>query len=221
MKVPMIHLSHHHLSSSDVTREEILKSTLELIKDFKTAISIGHSKVIVDRKMIQHGHNMEAFRRLVQSNDHLQDTKLAQKLLDYLLDKIAEAMLKLNALPHYNRSSKISEMERELSSENLALEKMLNKTEEIMRKEKLQRGVARFNSQTLLYLLGVGKEATSSEIRSAYRRKARKYHPDKHPGKEDKYTRKMQKVTEAYSMLSDKKRRANYDWELKSKGKYH
>ncbi|KAI1695477.1 dnaJ domain-containing protein [Ditylenchus destructor] len=47
------------------------------------------------------------------------------------------------------------------------------------------------------HLLGVGKEASSSEIRSAYRRKARKYHPDKHPGKEDKYTRKMQKVTEA------------------------
>jgi len=56
-------------------------------------------------------------------------------------------------------------------------------------------------------LLGVQKGASESEIKSAFRKLAQKYHPDKKGGDEAKF----KEVSEAYSVLSDKKRRAEYD----------
>lgn len=58
-------------------------------------------------------------------------------------------------------------------------------------------------------LLGVGRGASEDQIRSAYRRLARKYHPDvnKSPGA----TERFKEATEAYEVLSDPKRRSLYD----------
>lgn len=58
-------------------------------------------------------------------------------------------------------------------------------------------------------ILGVSKNASDDEIKSAYRNLAKKYHPDinKDPGAQDKF----KEISEAYSVLSDKTKRANYD----------
>lgn len=58
-------------------------------------------------------------------------------------------------------------------------------------------------------VLGVGRTATPDEIKSAYRKLARQYHPDvnKDPGAEDKF----KEVGEAYAVLSDENRRAHFD----------
>jgi len=56
-------------------------------------------------------------------------------------------------------------------------------------------------------ILGVAKTATEEEIKSAFRKLAHKYHPDKKGGDEKKF----KEVSEAYSVLSDKKKRAEYD----------
>jgi len=58
-------------------------------------------------------------------------------------------------------------------------------------------------------VLGVPRDASADEIKSAYRRLARLYHPDvnKEPGAEDKF----KEVGEAYSVLSDPERRAKFD----------
>lgn len=59
-------------------------------------------------------------------------------------------------------------------------------------------------------ILGVKKDATESEIKKAYRRMARKYHPDVNP--DDKKAEEMFKdINEAYEVLSDKEKRAKYD----------
>jgi molecular chaperone DnaJ len=58
--------------------------------------------------------------------------------------------------------------------------------------------------------LGVKRAATQEEIRKAYRRLARKYHPDLNPG--DKSSEeKFKKLSEAYDVLSDPKKREIYD----------
>jgi len=59
-------------------------------------------------------------------------------------------------------------------------------------------------------LLKIAKDASDSEIKKAYRKLAKKYHPDKNP--DDKQSETMfKKISEAYAVLSDSKKRAQYD----------
>lgn len=62
-------------------------------------------------------------------------------------------------------------------------------------------------SQDYYEILGVNKKATKEEIKKAFHKMAHKYHPDKNKG-EDK---KFKEVNEAYQILSDDQKRANYD----------
>ncbi len=58
--------------------------------------------------------------------------------------------------------------------------------------------------------LGVNKDASQDEIKKAFRKLARKYHPDLNPG--DKTAeQKFKEINEAYGILSDPKKRAEYD----------
>ncbi|MCW2880172.1 MAG: chaperone protein DnaJ [Sphaerisporangium sp.] len=59
-------------------------------------------------------------------------------------------------------------------------------------------------------VLGVSKTATAEEIKKAYRRLARKYHPDANQGNTETEA-KFKQVSEAYDVLSDTKRRKEYD----------
>lgn len=58
-------------------------------------------------------------------------------------------------------------------------------------------------------ILGVDKKASDDDIKSAYRKLAKQYHPDinKEPGASEKF----KEINEAYSVLSDKQKRSNYD----------
>lgn len=59
-------------------------------------------------------------------------------------------------------------------------------------------------------ILGVGRAATDGEIKSAYRKLAVQYHPDKNPG-DAAAEEKFKEAAEAYSVLSDAQKRAAYD----------
>src|SRR4051794_41327466 len=58
--------------------------------------------------------------------------------------------------------------------------------------------------------LGVPKDADAAAIKKAYRKLARDLHPDKNPGNTEAESR-FKEVSEAYDVLSDDKRRAEYD----------
>ncbi|MBO7394005.1 MAG: J domain-containing protein [Abditibacteriota bacterium] len=68
-------------------------------------------------------------------------------------------------------------------------------------------------------ILGIDSDATEKEIKAAYRRLARKYHPDVNPG--DRYAEnRFKEISEAYSVLSDRDKRTYYNqmgsmWENK------
>src|SRR6266446_9851974 len=58
--------------------------------------------------------------------------------------------------------------------------------------------------------LGVGRDADAEEVRKAYRRLARKHHPDLNPGDKAAEDR-FKKLQEAYDVLSEPKKRQMYD----------
>jgi curved DNA-binding protein len=59
-------------------------------------------------------------------------------------------------------------------------------------------------------VLGVSKGASDKEIKSAYRKLAQRYHPDKNPG-DKKAEEKFKEINEAYQVLGDPQKRAKYD----------
>ncbi len=65
--------------------------------------------------------------------------------------------------------------------------------------------------------LGVNKNASQDEIKSAYRKLARQYHPDLHPNDEE-CARKFKELNEANEILSDPQKRSQYDYELEHPG---
>ena len=61
--------------------------------------------------------------------------------------------------------------------------------------------------------LGVDKKASEADIKSAYRKLAKMYHPDLHPN-DEAAAAKFKEINEAYEVLSDQQKRAAYDYEL-------
>lgn len=59
-------------------------------------------------------------------------------------------------------------------------------------------------------ILGVGRDASLDEIKKAFRKAARKYHPDVNPGDKEAEA-KFKEINEAYSVLSDPEKRKTYD----------
>jgi molecular chaperone DnaJ len=60
-------------------------------------------------------------------------------------------------------------------------------------------------------VLGVSREASDQEIKSAYRRLAMQHHPDRNPENTAESEEKFKEITEAYSVLADAQKRAAYD----------
>jgi DnaJ-class molecular chaperone len=59
-------------------------------------------------------------------------------------------------------------------------------------------------------VLGIPREAPEADVKKAYRKLARQYHPDRNPGDKTAETR-FKEVQEAYDVLSDKTKRTQYD----------
>jgi curved DNA-binding protein len=60
-------------------------------------------------------------------------------------------------------------------------------------------------------ILGVSKGASAGEIKSAYRKRALEWHPDKHKDNKAEAETKFKEINEAYQVLSDPKKRQAYD----------
>ena len=59
--------------------------------------------------------------------------------------------------------------------------------------------------------LGISRNSSETEVKKAYRKLALKWHPDKNPDKKEEAEKKFKEISEAYEVLSDKKKRELYD----------
>ena len=66
-------------------------------------------------------------------------------------------------------------------------------------------------------ILGVDRKASDADIKAAYRKLVKQYHPDLHPG-DANAAAKFKEVNEAHETLSDPQKRAAYDYELEHPG---
>jgi len=70
---------------------------------------------------------------------------------------------------------------------------------------------ATFGSMDLYAVLGVSRTASHAEIKKAYRKLAREWHPDMHRNENEEAKRRMQRIVFAYSVLRDESSRRRYD----------
>src|SRR5437588_12867117 len=73
-----------------------------------------------------------------------------------------------------------------------------------------RRCVAAHTKRNYYTVLGVSRSATEKDIKTAYRKLARKHHPDVNPG-DKKSEAQFKEIGEAYSVLSDPEKRKKYD----------
>lgn len=67
-------------------------------------------------------------------------------------------------------------------------------------------------------ILGIHQKATPTEIQNAYRRQAKRWHPDRNPGVDVK--ERMQDINEAYAILKEHEKRLRYDMEYAKYQRY-
>ncbi|MGB7156037.1 MAG: DnaJ domain-containing protein, partial [Candidatus Acidiferrales bacterium] len=60
-------------------------------------------------------------------------------------------------------------------------------------------------------ILGLTRDAAGDQIKSAYRKAAMKWHPDRNPEHKSEAEHRFREASEAYSVLSDPQKRATYD----------
>ena len=203
----------------------------KLVKAFKLMKKINRSKEAADT-FFKAGKYQEAIDGY---NTTIKIDVKNKKLKSVLLSNISSCYNKLNKIQDAYKYIKLAtvedptyakafyrkgEIERKMDKW-LEAEQSLRRAQGINPKLNLQNKINEYarhnkvnNKKDLYKTLGVVKKSTKSEIKKAYRKLAMKYHPDKNtetPETQKEAEKKFKEVTEAYEILSDDKKRRQYD----------
>lgn len=182
----------------------------EAIENYSTCINLSSASKSFSAKV--HLNRATAYAKVSKYTESVKDCSVAiaynrQYVKAYT--RRAESYLSLGEPEKIDKAIKDFEQALELESDEVQ-EKVL--------KEKIKKAkvaLKRSKKKDLYAVLGVGQNATDSEIKKAYRKSALLYHPDKQSNKTDDEKAiaetKFKSIGEAYDILSDPEKKNRYD----------
>lgn len=179
--------------------------------EFVEAVGDWEAAIEVDP---MHGElNKELFYQLCVSQLHLKQYAKAQASCAHAISiddgraaahaKMSEALL---GLEKYEEAVREAKRAHELDESSREFQEAVHRAEAALKQSK---------NKNYYKILGVARDASSKEIKKAYRKQALEWHPDKHADKDEaereEVHKKFHDIAEAYEILSDDDVRAKYD----------
>ena len=122
-----------------------------------------------------------------------------------------------NNAKHFYKKGKLEKELKEWESAEASMKKAKSMDPSLQidaELKEISKEVVKVNDKDYYAILGVDKKATQEQIKNAYKKLVRKYHPDKNTGNkedQDKAEKKFKDINEANDVLSDEKKKQLYD----------
>ena len=208
--------------SEDVKYNELMEK-ITSIKDIKNKATSLFKENKLDEaieeytKLLDFDPNNKNFNSIILGNRAL-CYKKQNKLMEALKDSNESLKLNPNYVTGYIRRGRIYNEYKMYDDAKNDFQKAKeldpnNKDAENLMKEAINNN-DRARNRDYYKILGVDKNASSDEIKKAYRKMALKYHPDRNSESEESKTiaqRKFQDINDAYAVLSDPKKKQMFD----------
>ncbi|XP_033320302.1 dnaJ homolog subfamily C member 7 isoform X1 [Bombus vosnesenskii] len=180
-----------------------MEQYLKAYQLYTEALTIDPQNIVTNAKL--HFNKATVAAKLNRLNESVTECtealKLDEKYLKALLRRAASYM----ELKEYEKAvrdlEKVYKMDKSSDNKRLLMEAKL-----ALKKSK---------RKDYYKILGIDKNASTDDIKKAYRKRAMVHHPDRHPnateGEKKEQEKKFKEVGEAYGILSDPKKRSRYD----------
>ncbi|KYN11879.1 PREDICTED: dnaJ homolog subfamily C member 7 isoform X1 [Trachymyrmex cornetzi] len=171
---------------------------------YNEALTIDPHNIMTNAKL--HFNKATAAAKLGKLNESVAECTKALKLNENYLKALLKRASIYMELEEYEEAVYDLEKACKMDKTNRETKRLLGKAKLLLRKSK---------RKDYYKILGIDKDASTEDIKKAYRKRALDHHPDRHvnasEGEKREQEKKFKEVGEAYGILSDPKKRSRYD----------
>ncbi|KAL0102585.1 hypothetical protein PUN28_018113 [Cardiocondyla obscurior] len=171
---------------------------------YNEALTIDPHNIMTNAKL--HFNKATAAAKLGKLTESVAECTEALKLNDNYLKALLKRANIYMELEEFEEAVRDLEKACKMDKTNRETKRLLGKAKLLLRKSK---------RKDYYKILGIDKNASTEDIKKAYRKRALDHHPDRHAnaseGEKKEQEKKFKEVGEAYGILSDPKKRSRYD----------
>ncbi|XP_011686175.1 PREDICTED: dnaJ homolog subfamily C member 7 [Wasmannia auropunctata] len=171
---------------------------------YNEALTIDPHNIMTNAKL--HFNKATAAAKLGKLNESVAECTEALKLNENYLKALLKRASIYMELEEFEEAVRDLEKASKMDKTNRETKRLLGKAKQLLRKSK---------RKDYYKILGIDKNASTEDIKKAYRKRALDHHPDRHAnaseGEKREQEKKFKEVGEAYGILSDPKKRSRYD----------